>query len=282
MSRRKSSTTSSQSKMSSRPKMETKEELMEYLEKASLVGLELPFVEEAWEKAVEAYERQSDQEPEYIIVTRQDGDEVKTRRYPKNLRLNPISGYFRNMGLKRYKDMARQISYQEMMKYQPETATIMDTYFEGETVQTFDWFAGWIDAFPPAEREYLKQRYANYYEQYDINEGADKTVLMNILGIEVQLYKCNLDVARGLKVDPTMTIKLNENLIKLLDAQKWTKKQRSRSDEMAQNKFTIWQDKQIKNGSFQPTKAHYEDDDVDKLLNTFIVSMREVFDGSDS
>jgi hypothetical protein len=59
---------------------------------------------------------------------------------------------------------------------------------------------------------------------------------------------------------------------------KWTKKQRSMTDEMAQNKFTIFMDKQAKNGKFTPEHHEIPKDEIDLLLEIIPEAIRKMFD----
>jgi hypothetical protein len=62
----------------------------------------------------------------------------------------------------------------------------------------------------------------------------------------------------------------------VLESLKWTKKQRSARDDMAQNKFTIFMDRLEKEREFIPNPKHYDKDEVDFLLETYIDAIREM------
>lgn len=262
-----------------RPHLNTKEELIDYLNDNVKYGFELPFVEEAWELAVKNYEKS------LVVNYDENGNIVKGSRFaPKSVSAN----YFQNMGFKKFIDIGKELLEKLDISIIPyeESFTedeIADIAYEEEidtsknTTPTYkNWLINWINNFNEEESKFLKQRFGDYYNQYDINDGADKTVLMNILSIEIQLYRINTQVSKGRQVNVLDIEKLNKQLISLLEAQKWTKKQRSASDDAVSNKFTVWLEKAMKDGKFIETKKEYEPDQIDKLLNDIVTAMIEV------
>ena len=87
-----------------------------------------------------------------------------------------------------------------------------------------------------------------------------------------------MDVRRasGKGVNVADEKRYTELFTSVLESLKWTKKQRSARDDMANNKFTIWMDNLVKDGGFKPNKKHYEQDEIDFLMETYINSIREM------
>ena len=159
---------------------------------------------------------------------------------------------------------------------------ILDTYFnedseEDSSVSEFtDEIISWINLFKPVEREYLKQRYASYYNNYEINDGADKASLKRVLSLEIELYRIDLKRANGQKVDPNDEKKYTELLNGTFESLKWTKKQRNARDEARQNKFTLWMDNMDKDGDFIPDDIDVPKDEVDYLLEEIVENQKKM------
>lgn len=134
----------------------------------------------------------------------------------------------------------------------------------------------WIELFELNERRFLRERYTYYYDQYEINTGADQALLKRILSIEIALHRIDVRRAQKVNVNPVEEEKLSKQFRETLESMKWTKKQRSIQDELGANKFTVWMDKMVKDGGFSPIKRNYEKDDIDNLLDTFIEAAREM------
>lgn len=257
--------------------IKTKEDLMFYLESN---GEGIPFLEELWEKCVkEAKENENKEQPTKITkITKADGTVVE-RKTPAGVVIkDPISGYFRLYKLKQWKSKAiKQLSKE---KLDSETQKeIMETYFDDSGDDSFNEIVQWINMFEiPSERQYLMQKYSYYYDNYEINDGADRTMLNGILSLEIELYRMNVKRAQGKQVDISKEEKLRKMLRESLEAQKWTKKQRSAMDEMAKNKFTIWLDQQVKNGGFMPNEVEYPKDEIDQLMEIIPISTREMLE----
>ena len=190
-----------------RPRMATKEELEQYL--SAHPESEYPLVEEVWEKAI-----QTSKDNEQKIIEAESNGEEPNKRVAIT---NPVSIYFKLMGLaqNRKKGIALQ---EETFPVSEDKQQILDTYFnedseEDSSVSEFtDEIISWINLFKPVEREYLKQRYASYYNNYEINDGADKASLKRVLSLEIELYRIDLKRANGQKVDPNDEKKYTELL----------------------------------------------------------------------
>lgn len=259
--------------------VETKEDLVRYLEEVE----GFPLVEELWDLCIEKAKASEGKQQPMVEKTYIDKDgNVKTSTRANGfVSDNPIHHYFRMMGLPQYKKKARDIVNEREAK---EAATesqkeIMDTYFDDDSGEQFNEIIAWINTFPNTkERQYLRQRYASYYDNYEINEGADRLSLSRILSLEVELYRVNMNRALGKTVDIGREEKLTKMLRETLESMKWTKKQRSVQDDMAQNKFSIFMEKQSKNGKFTPEHHDIPQDEIDMLLDIIPKATAKMFD----
>lgn len=256
----------------------TKEDLIAYLDSN---GDGIPFLETLWDKCVKkAKENEGKDVPmKTTIVENGDGTVTEKRQVAGSIIKDPISYYFSMYKLRQYKKEALLL-LDEKIEQTDGQKEIMEVYFDDEDDEdTFNEIIQWINMFEiPSERQYLKQRYSHYYDNYEINDGADRTMLSSILSLEIELYRINVKRARGKAVDIRQEEKLRKMLLDSLEAQKWTKKQRSASDEMAQNKFTIWLDRQVKNGGFVIEDKTYPKDEIDYLIEIIPQATREMLE----
>ena len=256
----------------------TKEDLIAYLDSN---GDGIPFLPSLWDKCVEKAKENEDKDVpmKTTIIENADGTVTEKRQVAGVVIKDPISYYFRLYKMRQYKKEALELL--DMKDEQTEgQKEIMNVYFDDEdNEEGFNEIIQWINMFVvPNERQYLKQRYSHYYDNYEINDGADRTMLHGILSIEIELYRINVRRAQGKNVDIRLEEKLRKMLLDSLEAQKWTKKQRSATDEMAQNKFTIWLDKQFKNGGFVVEDRTYPKDEIDYLIEIIPQSTREMLE----
>lgn len=259
-----------------RPDIPDKEHLIAYLE--ANAGIELPFVEEVWEQAViKAEEAQNQVNPtKEVTITDIDGN-VTTKVTPAGTRVtDPVKYYFRLMGLQQNRNKA--ILIQESKVEESESKReILNTYFDDDVATEYvDEITSWIALFPPQERQFLKQRYASYYDTYDINDGADKGSLKGLLSLEVELHRIDIRRAGGKSININDEKKLREMFDNTFQSLKWTKKQRNAREDMAQNKFTIFMDKLVKDGEFKNNPKHYDPDEIDFIINTSLEAQKEM------
>lgn len=259
-----------------RPEINGKEELIAYLEANS--EIEYPFVEEVWEKAVKkAKENEGKDIPvKTTIVTDKDGNETIKKQIAGAVVTDPVKYYFRLMGLQQ--NQKKGILLREAKAEENENKQeILNVYFDDDKDTTYaDEITSWIALFQPNERQFLKQRYASYYDTYEINDGADKSSLKGILSLEIELYRIDLRRASNKSINIGDEKKLREMLESTFQSLKWTKKQRNMRDELAQNRFTIWLDTLVKEGGFSPNPKHYDDDEIDFILKTSLEAQKEM------
>lgn len=236
----------------------------------------IPFLQELWDKCVKKAEEDADKERPIKIVKDKNGN--TTTRANGVVIKDPVKWYFRLMNLPYYKKKAINLAQQQEIESETRKE-FMGVYFDDNEGQEYDDIAAWINMFPnQQEKQYLKQRLSHYYDNYDINDGADRTMLSGILSIEIELFRINMRRAEGKSVDINQEVKLRKMLIDNMEAQKWTKKQRSATDEMGQNKFTIWMEKQTKNGKFTPEEHEIPKDEIDMLIEIIPKAVRKMFD----
>lgn len=267
--------TSSAHNSDAKENIQTKEDLKIYVE--TVEGL--PFLEELWEDCVKKAKENEGKEIPMVEKTYIDknGNKVTRRRVAGALIKDPIRYYLKMFKLPHNRRKSLELKDQ-MERENDNTSEIMDVYFDDDS-GGFNEIVEWINMFPSAnERQYLKQRYASYYDNYEINDGADRVSLLRILSLEVELYRINVKRARSQSVDINQEDKLTKMLRDTLESMKWTKKQRSAMDEAAANKFSVWMDKQAKNGKFTPEHHEYSKDEIDALLDILPKQMAKMLD----
>ena len=234
-----------------RRQLTTKEELEEYLNTYE----DLPLLDELWETCVKSAKKNADD-----IA---NGDVLQGNRS-----INPCTLYFSRMSLPQYRKKINELKMSEdydaddLSESASEAMELLDDSGEQSNEIIL-----WIKMFPKLnERKYLMQRYANYYDNYEINDGADRTLLARILSLEIELFRINCDRAIGKSVDINMEEKLTKMLRDTMESMKWTKKQRSQMDDMAQNKFSVWLDRLVKEGKFVPERHEIQKDEIDYFL----------------
>lgn len=260
-----------------KPEMHTKEDVMKYLEENS--EEELPFVEEVWEKAVATAKENENKEQPYKIITLvdSDGNQVQKKQRNGTIIRDPVKLYFKLMHLTQNKKKGIAIK-EGRVETDENKVAIAEAKFgdEQEHNEYMDEISSWIALFNKDEREYLKRRYVNYYDTYELNEGADKLSLKRLLSIEIELYRIDKKRACGKPINLAEEEKLTKQLNMILESLKWTKKQRSASEDLAQNKFTIFMDSLVRQGEFKGNPKTYDKDEIDFLLETYIDAIREM------
>lgn len=260
--------------------IKTKEDLEIYLEQVE----GLPLLEDLWERCVQKAKESEGKEQPMIEKTYTDKDGNKTTRLMPHgfWSTNPINHYLRMFKMKQYQKQALilkdELAFAE--KIDNESASeIKEVYFDDDSGEKYNEIIEWINMYPiEKERNYLKQRYTDYYNTYEINDGADKVMFKRILSYEIELYRMDEKRALGKAVDVIREEKVSKMLRETLESMKWTKKQRSASDDMAQNKFSIWMERQTKNGKFTPEHHEIPKDEIDMLIDIIPKAVAKMFD----
>lgn len=257
--------------------IETKEDLIYYLKTHDN---EPDFVEECWVAAVEAA-RNNEEKGGYsyktVIKKDKDGNEVHEEKATK-LITDPVKQYFKMCGLPKYRRQAQK----NMVLGQPKDEwinKINETYFADDSENLNDEIVAWIEMIKRTEEQsYIRSRYANYMNNYEINDGADKTSLKGILSMELALYRIDVLRANGKDTSLAEEEKLRKAVRETFDAMKWNKKQRNLREEMAQNKFTVWMDNMVKEGTFKSNPKEYPKDEIDFLIETSVEAQRKMLE----
>lgn len=243
-----------------RPNLKTKEELIGYLNENR--DFEPSFVPELWDRCVELCKANEKKDDPTVIT-------------------NPTTQYFKMYTLTQYRKKANEIRNEEDFKNNLENSNNnqneQQITNDMVNLDNTDAIVVWMKQFVNKdERNYLLKRYADYFDQYEVNDGADKVLLKRILSCEIELHRIDLLRANGNRIDLNNEKKMTDLLQNTLESMKWTKKQRNARDDMAQNKFTVWMDKQVEDGGFEPVKHTYAKDDIDFLLEAYVSAVRGV------
>lgn len=248
--------------------MTTKEELLSYLENNK--DTELPFNEDVWERAVEAT---ADKERKFkeIKTKDYDGNEI-TKKIP-NGTVNPVGKYFQLIALPQY---SKPVDVYDDGDEQYEFDENISFGDEEKDEQVSEWLMMFFDGVSSADRKFVIERLSNYYDNYELNEGADKFQAVKAVMDELEMR--NLMKARNKGKDVEARIeKCQKSYLALLDSLKAQKKQRGSADE-GKNKLTQWIDELEKEGKFTIRKdTTYGKDDIDTLLENIESGMRAVY-----
>jgi hypothetical protein len=260
-----------------RPDISTKEELISYINNSG--GLELPFLEELWDRCVILAERdkKNGRKTASVVTTNADGTQTVQNKFTGFWSENPVVHYYKQCGLPNWRKKATELIDTSVELSQDQQKILSASFNDVSENETYsDEVLDWINLFSPQEKVFLKKRYAHYYDCYDINEGADKVSLKRLLSLEIACNRIDLKRALGQNINIPEEDRLTEQLRKTLESLKWTKKQRNAREEMAQNKFTVWITEQSKSEHFTPKKVKYPKDEIDYLLDTYINSAKEI------
>lgn len=252
-----------------RPKMETLEELKAYLEENK--DKELPFNQKVWDEAVEATK---DKVLQFKTKTETDFDgNTKTLKIP-NGTTNPVSKYFMIIALPHNNKPVKTVEYED----NENTEENEDVEFEDEDKQDFvDSLCNmFFSRYNAADKKIIKDRLGDYYDNYEINDGADKFTVIKAVADELEIAKLTqLRLKRGEDNEARLK-KIQDGYLELLESMKALKKQRSKMDEEGKNKLTLWVDTLEREG-FKPTEDDNDQDSIDQMLDAFEKSMIRVF-----
>ena len=247
--------------------MHTKEELIAYLEANQ--DTESPFNETVWQSAVEKTQNKERQFKE-IKTTEFDGAE-KVLKVP-NGSLNPVGKYFQLIALPQYSKPAEVEDEEDFVD--DDGVVLFEDEDKEETVSS--WINVFFDGYSAADKKFLRERLSDYYDNYELNEGADKVIAVTAVADELEIM--NLTKLRAKNKDNEARLeKVKKGYMNSLDSLKALKKQRGAADE-GKNKLTLWIDELEKEGQFTIKKDEsYTQDDIDKLLEIMESGMRAVY-----
>lgn len=251
-----------------RPKMTTKEELIKYLEANK--NIELPFNEVVWNIAVE---KTKDKERQNKILTETDFDGTTKKKVIPNGSVNPVGKYLQMMALPQY-----QKPYVDP-NTEPEEEENEEFEFKFEDEEKNEAITNWLNVFfngySKEDKKFLHERLSDYYDNYELNEGADKTLVIMTVTDELQIMKLTQKRIKGTDVEAQLK-NLKKSFLEGLEGLKALKKQRGNADE-GKNKLTQWIDELEKAGEFRPKHVDYPADEVDFMIKEFTKSIVEVF-----
>jgi len=246
-----------------RPPMTTKEELIAYLEQNK--DTELPFNEVVWDLAVKATE---DKERQFKVMSQTEFDgSTKTKKIP-NGAVNPVSKYFQMIALPQYQKPMQDEIIEE------EDSVIISTD-DDEKSDFVDGLLGvFFSGYPSQDKKLIKERLSDYYDNYELNEGADKLLVIKAVADELEMANLTKKRIKGVDVEARLE-KVQKGYLSLLESLKALKKQRSAMDDEGKNKLTLWVDELEKAGEFiYEFDTH---DDIDEMLDNFEKSMQRVY-----
>lgn len=258
-----------------RPKLETKEELIKYLEENR--DSELPFSEEVWKVAVEKTSEKERQFKE-IVTTGFDG-KSKTKKIP-NGAVNPVSKYFQLIALPNFKKLAKN----EYSNHVVEEDTMYDIeqMLEGldedteENTFIKELMTIYFASLTGEDTQFVVDRLSDYYTNYEFNEGSDKFLVVSAVSDELTLRELYRERIKG-KDNETKIEKVKKGYLATLDGLKLLKRQGSKIDE-GKNKFTMMLDELEKAGDLSKYKQEcYEPDQIDALVSDTRRSIMRAF-----
>ena len=256
----------------------TKEELVSYIN--ANLDTEYPFNPNLWEKCLVTAEegREAKKTMTTSVVYDADGEVIETKvKKKKFISDNPVAIYWKYMGLAQYRRQGQDLRLQKMLDegddivvsdFEEEEEKEIDVEVVNPILKENNVVTMWISGIKSEdERAYLKKRVVNYYDEYDINDGADLVILYSILGLELDVFRLNKIRSKGEMVDYKTAVALAEQLNKSLTAMKWTRKERSTKNENAENNFTNIMASMCEKGSFDTKDLEEIDkDEIDYLL----------------
>lgn len=261
-----------------RPKMETKEELLSYLEANQ--DKEFPFCEEIYNIAVEKTDGKERAFKE-IVRTEYDGT-TKTKRIP-NGSVNPVSKYFQLIALPHYnkKVQAMLCFREEDEKYEEIDEDIDDIIelTEDDEANSFvrELASIYFSKVLDDETQFVIDRLSDYYTNYEFNEGSDKFLVISAVSDELTLRELYSKRITSKGVDNEVRIdKVKRGYLSTLESLKALKKQSGKLDE-GKNKFTIFLDELDKAGELNIKIPDIPNDQIGSLVNSFRQSIVRAF-----
>lgn len=245
-----------------RPVLNTLEELKEYL--AHNLD-EPPFNESVWDKAVEVT-KDKERAFKSKSVTEFDG-KTKTKVTP-NGPITPVGKYFQLMALPQYAKAAP--SPEEEPTTGKLGADIDIRELDPELLNEFS-------QFKLSDRKWLARRMEVYYDNYDINDGADYTLAVQAVKLELAMRKQDTKLAEDKNTDAVVNAlkNLHDQFLKVCDGLKALKKQRGAMEDKSEAQFSAFMDELEDSGDFKPV-METEADAIDKMLKELTISMGRV------
>lgn len=252
-----------------RPKdITTMEDMRTYLN--GNLEYEFPLVEECWHHAEQGV-KETNKNIKIKNDTRTDG---KTTPYAR------VAGrYFQLMGLEHFKKAGqelRNIAYREIREDEEQEA--MDILLEDDTDEG-EFIRELISIYfshvkNTEEITFTIDRLADYYNNYEFNEGSDKFLVVSAVADELALRELYSLRARG--GDNEKAIKeTRDSYMKALGGLKVLKS--DKKEDKAKDKFTAFVDELTKNGELRFKAKEYPKDQIDELIESTIRSIKGAY-----
>lgn len=256
-----------------RPVFKNKDQLQKWINEQSSFGKEYPWSELCWEDSVKKADEIKSAKKENSAI---GGNYVKgvlvSKRVSNKFTDNPLTNYFCLRHLKQY-SFDDKLTLKEEIENKKEE--IKQEY--GLAIISPDkgndsmWFENWINSFCASEQEYLRSRFRNYMNDYEISATADQSMFMQILATELLLYRLNLELVKINYKPSTNDTKLRETLSNqlrtFLSEQQWTQKSQGKKD-TSENRFTSTMMKWYNEGYVPP--------DIDVNPDEITLIMRDI------
>lgn len=196
---------------------------------------------------------------------------VKVTKVSPNIAIN----YFRMRSTNKYtlaerqEKQIRDAGYIEQVKSNLGIATLNK---DEESGIDSEWVEEWISSFGSAKDQiYLRNRFKAYTSSYQIDGASDQIMLMQILPIEITLFRLNNKICDekyiSTKDDIEQRKNLNTQLQALLSEQKWTKKSAGKQTD-TETIFTKFMGQIISEGYVVP--------DVDVIQDEVDIIIRDI------
>ena len=260
-------------KRGTRPKLETKEELMAYVKENK--DTELPFNETVWNIAVE---KMIDKERQFKSIETTDFEgNIKSLKVP-NGAINPVSKYFQLMALPNFQKMGIGILNQDNDTDDEDVSSLLDELeVSDEEESTFikELILIYFSDLKGKDLQFVVDRLSDYYTNYEFNEGSDKFLVVSAVSDELALRELMIGRNKGKDVEAKIE-KVKKGYLNTLEGLKVLKKQSSKFDE-SKNKLTMFVSELEKAGELKLTAKEIPEDKVKSLVDAFRRTVIDVF-----
>lgn len=243
-----------------RPKLETKEELVKYLEENQ--DTEYPFNEEVWKLAVE---KTAEKEREFKVLKEVDFDGTEKVKKIPNGAINPVSKYFQLIALPQYKKQCEELQKEQEEELVADVDDMLEQLDDSEE-NTFirELVTIYFSNVKGEDLDFVIDRLSDYYSNYEFNEGSDKFLVVSAVSDELTLRELYGKRVKGSDNEVKIE-KVKKGYLSTLDGLKLLKKQGSKLED-GKNKFTMFVDELEKAGELKFDTKGYEPDQIDRLI----------------
>lgn len=256
-----------------RPKLTTKEELIEYLEENK--DTELPFCEEIWQVAVD---KTADKDRQFKEISTTDFEgNTKTKKIP-NGAVNPVSKYFQLIALPNFRKIA-EAKLEDDIEEDEDNDDIEKMLEEMEDNDENSFIKELVSIYFASvngdDLQFVIDRFSDYYTNYEFNEGSDKFLVVSAVSDELTLRELYGKRIKG-NDNESKIEKVKKGYLSTLESLKVLKKQGGKLDE-GKNKFTMFLDELEKAGELKIQAPDIADDKIGALVTAFRQSIMRAF-----